>query len=76
MMCPLLIKGLKEETAIKRKAANIIANMSKLVLVPADADTFLPKLLPRLEVSGRGTPSVTGRGGGRAEARVPGRARG
>lgn len=35
VMCPLLIKGLKEETAIKRKAANIISNMSKLVTVPA-----------------------------------------
>lgn len=50
MMCPLLIKGLKEETPIKRKAANIIANMSKLVTSAADGDTFLPKLLPRLEV--------------------------
>ncbi|KAG2447603.1 hypothetical protein HYH02_007524 [Chlamydomonas schloesseri] len=56
VMCPLLIKGLKEETAIKRKAANIIANMSKLVLVPADADTFLPKLLPRLEAAANETP--------------------
>jgi hypothetical protein len=49
-MCPLLIKGLKEETAIKRKASNIISNMSKLVTNPSDADAFLPKLLPRLEV--------------------------
>jgi hypothetical protein len=50
VMCPLLIKGLKEETPIKRKAANIISNMSKLVTSAADADAFLPKLLPRLEV--------------------------
>ncbi|GFR42452.1 hypothetical protein Agub_g3359 [Astrephomene gubernaculifera] len=56
VMCPLLIKGLKEETAIKRKAANIISNMSKLVTNPADADTFLPKLMPRLEAAANETP--------------------
>ncbi|GIL45196.1 hypothetical protein Vafri_2513 [Volvox africanus] len=56
VMCPLLIKGLKEETAIKRKAANIISNMSKLVTSAADGDTFLPKLLPRLEAAANETP--------------------
>ncbi|KXZ51764.1 hypothetical protein GPECTOR_11g208 [Gonium pectorale] len=56
VMCPLLIKGLKEETPIKRKAANIISNMSKLVTSPADADAFLPKLLPRLEAAANETP--------------------
>ncbi|GLC54208.1 hypothetical protein PLESTB_000835000 [Pleodorina starrii] len=56
VMCPLLIKGLKEETAIKRKAANIISNMSKLVTSAADADAFLPKLLPRLEAAANETP--------------------
>ncbi|KAG2490532.1 hypothetical protein HYH03_010927 [Edaphochlamys debaryana] len=56
VMCPLLIKGLKEETAVKRKAANIISNMSKLVINPADADAFLPKLLPRLEAAAEETP--------------------
>lgn len=49
VMVPLLLKGLREETPIKRKTAVIIANMSKLVTNPLSASCFLPKLLPRLE---------------------------
>lgn len=49
VMVPLLTRGLKGETSVKRKTASIIANMSKLVNNPADVAAFLPKLLPRLE---------------------------
>eukprot|EP00897_Mesotaenium_endlicherianum_P000244 jgi/Mesen1/1021/ME000121S00097 len=51
IMVPLLQRGLKErQPAIKRKAAVIIDNMSKLIDDPADAAPFLPKLLPGLEL--------------------------
>jgi elongation factor 3 len=47
IMVPLLVRGLRErQTAIKRKSALIIDNMSKLVENPADAAVFLPRLLP------------------------------
>jgi elongation factor 3 len=47
IMVPLLLRGLRErQTAIKRKSALIIDNMSKLVENPADAAVFLPRLLP------------------------------
>ncbi len=36
-------------TAIKRKAALIIDNMSKLVEPPTEAEIFLPVLLPELK---------------------------
>eukprot|EP00201_Polytomella_parva_P021393 CAMPEP_0175048820 /NCGR_PEP_ID=MMETSP0052_2-20121109/6407_1 /TAXON_ID=51329 ORGANISM="Polytomella parva, Strain SAG 63-3" /NCGR_SAMPLE_ID=MMETSP0052_2 /ASSEMBLY_ACC=CAM_ASM_000194 /LENGTH=1151 /DNA_ID=CAMNT_0016312937 /DNA_START=110 /DNA_END=3568 /DNA_ORIENTATION=+ len=62
VMVPLLIKGLREETVIKRKTAVIIANMSKLVTNPADACLFLPKLLPRLEQAAKETPDPECRG--------------
>ena len=47
IMVPLLVRGLRErQTAIKRKSAVIIDNMSKLVDNPADAAVFLPRLVP------------------------------
>jgi elongation factor 3 len=50
IMVPLLGRGLNERaTAIKRKAALIIDNMSKLVDDPDVAAPFLPLLLPALE---------------------------
>lgn len=46
IMVPLLVRGLRErQTAIKRKSAVIIDNMSKLVDNPADAAVFLPRLV-------------------------------
>lgn len=48
-MVPLLVKGLKEETSIKRKCCVIITNMTKLVHSPAAAHKFLPKLQPGVE---------------------------
>lgn len=51
VMSPILIRGLRERsTPIKRKAALIIDNMSKLVEHPEDVAPFLPKLLPELEI--------------------------
>lgn len=51
LLVPLLLKGLRERvTAIKRKCAVIIDNMSKLVEDPREAMVFLPKLLPELEL--------------------------
>mmetsp|Transcript_2759 Transcript_2759/g.6857 ORF Transcript_2759/g.6857 Transcript_2759/m.6857 type:complete len:1015 (-) Transcript_2759:210-3254(-) len=51
VMSPILIRGLRERsTPIKRKAALIIDNMSKLVENPEDVAPFLPKLLPELEI--------------------------
>uniref|UniRef100_A0A061R1D1 Elongation factor 3 n=1 Tax=Tetraselmis sp. GSL018 TaxID=582737 RepID=A0A061R1D1_9CHLO len=51
VMCPILIRGLRERsTPVKRKAALIIDNMSKLVENPEDVAPFLPKLLPELEI--------------------------
>uniref|UniRef100_A0A383W2Z9 Elongation factor 3 n=1 Tax=Tetradesmus obliquus TaxID=3088 RepID=A0A383W2Z9_TETOB len=49
VMVPLLVKGLRESTAIQRKSCVIITNMSKLVNSPVDAVNFLPKLLPGVE---------------------------
>jgi elongation factor 3 len=50
IMVPLLGRGLNErQTAIKRMAALIIDNMSKLVDDPDVAAPFLPLLLPALE---------------------------
>jgi hypothetical protein len=43
VMVPLLLKGLREATAIQRKCCVIITNMSKLVNSPVDAVNFLPK---------------------------------
>jgi elongation factor 3 len=43
VMVPLLLKGLREPTAIQRKSCVIITNMSKLVNKPLDAMEFLPK---------------------------------
>lgn len=43
VMVPLLVKGLRETTAIQRKSCVIITNMSKLVNSPVDAINFLPK---------------------------------
>jgi elongation factor 3 len=43
VMVPLLVKGLRESTAIQRKSCVIITNMSKLVNSPVDASNFLPK---------------------------------
>ena len=68
IMVPLLVRGLRErQTAIKRKSAVIIDNMSKLVDNPADAAVFLPRstLLPMPHLNGglsffdscSGTPS-------------------
>lgn len=49
ILSPLLTRGLAErQTAIKRKSAVIIDNMSKLVDNPMDAAVFLPRLLPGL----------------------------
>jgi len=50
LMGPLLERGLATQSkiAIKRKSAVIIDNMCKLVEDPADAEPFLPKLLPGL----------------------------
>lgn len=43
VMVPLLVKGLREATAIQRKSCVIITNMSKLVNSPREASNFLPK---------------------------------
>jgi elongation factor 3 len=50
LLVPLLLRGLRERvTAVKRKSALIIENMSKLVDDPTEAKVFLPRLLPELE---------------------------
>ncbi|KAK4995613.1 translational elongation factor EF-1 alpha [Elasticomyces elasticus] len=52
IMVPLLERGLKErETAIKRKSAVIVDNMCKLVEDPQIVASFLPKLMPALEIN-------------------------
>jgi len=67
IIVPLLRRGLREgATAIKRKAALIIDNMSKLVEPPTEAEIFLPVLLPELkkcseEVSDQDCRNVCGR---------------
>ena len=44
------VKALRERNSVvKRKASIIINNMSKLVLNPADAAPFLPRLLPEVK---------------------------
>lgn len=49
IMEPLLQRALKEgKTAVKRQAAVIIDNMCKLMDDPAEAQLFMPKLLPGL----------------------------
>jgi elongation factor 3 len=51
IMVPLLVRGLRErQTAIKRKSAVIIDNMSKLVDNPADAAVFLPRSVDHCSV--------------------------
>lgn len=50
IMEPLLSRGLKEnKTAVKRQTAVIIDNMCKLLEDPAEAQLFMPKLLPGLQ---------------------------
>lgn len=50
IMEPLLQRALKEgKTAVKRQAAVIIDNMCKLMDDPAEAQLFMPKLLPGLK---------------------------
>ncbi|KAJ9088215.1 translational elongation factor EF-1 alpha [Entomophthora muscae] len=50
IMVPLLVRGLNERpTNVKRQTSVIIDNMCKLVDNVADAEQFLPKLLPGLE---------------------------
>jgi len=50
IMVPLLDRGLAERaTPIKRKAAVIVDNMSKLVEDPNIVASFLPKLMPALQ---------------------------
>ncbi|ORX96745.1 hypothetical protein K493DRAFT_314377 [Basidiobolus meristosporus CBS 931.73] len=50
IMTPLLTRGLAERSpVIQRQTAVIIDNMCKLVENPADAEQFLPKLLPGLD---------------------------
>lgn len=50
IMEPLLVRALKEgKTAVKRQAAVIIDNMCKLMDDPAEAQLFMPKLLPGLQ---------------------------
>ncbi|RLN36843.1 hypothetical protein BBJ28_00004595 [Nothophytophthora sp. Chile5] len=50
IMEPLLLRALKEgKTAVKRQAAVIIDNMCKLMDDPAEAQLFIPKLLPGLK---------------------------
>jgi hypothetical protein len=46
VMVPLLVRGLRESTAIQRKCCVITTNMSKLVNSPLDAAHFLPSLVP------------------------------
>lgn len=53
IMVPLLVRGLRErQTAIKRKSAVIIDNMSKLVDNPADAAVFLPRWVLSIKPNG------------------------
>jgi elongation factor 3 len=50
ILVPTLLRALNErQTAVKRQAAKIIHNMSKLVDNPKDAAPFLPLLMPALE---------------------------
>jgi len=50
LISPLLLLGFRvRNTATKRLCAVIVANMSKLVDDPEDAEPFLPKLMPALE---------------------------
>ena len=52
IMVPLLERGLKErDTAIKRKSAVIVDNMCKLVEDPNIVASFLPKLMPQLQLN-------------------------
>lgn len=46
VMVPLLVRGLRESTAIQRKCCVITTNMAKLVNSPLDAAHFLPALVP------------------------------
>lgn len=46
VMVPLLVRGLRESTAIQRKCCVIVTNMAKLVNSPLDAAHFLPALVP------------------------------
>jgi len=53
------VKALRERNSVvKRKASIIINNMSKLVLNPADAAPFLPRLLPEVRKVGRPAASA------------------
>ena len=55
---PRQVKALRERNSVvKRKASIIINNMSKLVLNPADAAPFLPRLLPEVKKVRAGQPS-------------------
>lgn len=54
ILVPLLVKGLREKTPVIRKTAIIIDNMVKVVYDPADAEVFLPRLLPVLDQASSG----------------------
>jgi hypothetical protein len=73
-MVPLLIRGLRESTAIQRKCCVITTNMSKLVNSPLDAAHFLPSLIPGAEGGPYQSAKGWGPRGGRFSQRqaVPG----
>ena len=45
---PLLLRGLRESTSVRRQSAKIASNMCKLVEKPSEAAPFLPQLTPAL----------------------------
>lgn len=50
VMVPLMIRALRERSAVvQRRSSVIIENMSKLVQDPAEARPFLPQLMPLLD---------------------------
>ena len=46
VMVPLLVRALRESTTVKRRAAVIVINMSKMVQNAEEATPFLPLLIP------------------------------
>jgi len=55
LVAPLLLRGFREHTSIRRQAAKIANNMSKLVDNPSEAAPFLPKLMPAVELASNET---------------------
>lgn len=51
LVAPLLLRGFRETTAVRRQSAKIASNMSKLVEQPSEAAPFLPQLMPAVQLA-------------------------